>query len=203
MHVGCMTKHHAVYVRTSSKTQDQRSQVADLERWAAAQELPVKWYRDSASGKSMDRPAWNKLQAAIDVSDVASVIVWRLDRLGRTARGLTSLFADLQARDIGLISLREGLDLGTPAGRLMSHVLASVAQYETEVRSERQAAGIAAARAAGKRWGGRQPGTVTAAVAEKQAAIRTLHKAGESVSAIARATGLSRPTIYAVIRGEW
>ena len=57
------------------------------------------------------------------------------------------------------VSLKDGIDLGTPAGRLMANVLASVAAYETEVRKERQLAGIAKAKAEGKRWGGRRPGT--------------------------------------------
>jgi DNA invertase Pin-like site-specific DNA recombinase len=89
-------------------------------------------------------------------------VVWRLDRLGRTVSGLARLFEELQARKVGLVSLRDGLDLHTAAGRLMAHVLASVAAYELEVKSERQRAGIEAARAEnGGRcpWGGRKPGT--------------------------------------------
>ena len=81
-------------------------------------------------------------------------VVWRLDRLGRTAKGLTALFEELQRLGVGLVSLKEGLDLSTAAGCLMANVLASVAQFETELRSERILAGQAAARAQGKRWGG-------------------------------------------------
>jgi DNA invertase Pin-like site-specific DNA recombinase len=198
-----MTKHLAIYVRVSSRKQDQRSQLPDLERWAAAQNQPVVYYRDKFSGKTMDRPGWQKLQAAIDRGDVATVVCWRLDRLGRTARGLTALFHDLQQASVNLVSLKEGIDLSTPAGRMLANVLASLAQFETEVRSERQAAGIAAARAAGKTWGGRQSGTVTKDVADKAESVRKLHNAGESVSSIARSVGLSRPTIYALIRGSW
>jgi DNA invertase Pin-like site-specific DNA recombinase len=61
----------------------------------------------------------------------------RLDRLGRTAKGLTALFEELQSRHVGLVLLGEGLDLSTPAGRLLANVLASVSQYESEVRGER------------------------------------------------------------------
>ena len=61
-----------------------------------------------------------------------------LDRLGRTAKGLTALFEDLVTRKVNLVSLKDGLDLSTPAGRLMANVLASVAAYETEVRSEQR-----------------------------------------------------------------
>jgi DNA invertase Pin-like site-specific DNA recombinase len=189
----------AAYVRVSSKRQDHKSQLADLERWAAAQSEPVEWFRDKASGKSMERPGWEKLQAAIERGEVRKIVVWRLDRLGRTARGLTQLFAELQDRGIGLVSLREGIDLETPAGRMMANVIASVAQYETEVRSERQRAGIAAALAAGKKWGGRKPGTRIRVTPEKEQAVKRLHSAGESIAAIARTVGLSRPTIYKVL----
>jgi DNA invertase Pin-like site-specific DNA recombinase len=198
-----MPKHIAIYVRVSSRKQDHRSQLPDLERWAAAQDKPVVFYRDKFTGKTMDRPGWSKLQAAIDRGEVAAVVCWRLDRLGRTARGLTALFSDLQERGVNLISLKDAIDLGTASGRMLANVLASVAQFETEVRSERQAAGIAAAREAGKTWGGRKEGTVTQDVANKSESVLTLHKAGKSVSAIARDVGLSRPTIYAVIRGSW
>lgn len=198
-----MTKFIAVYVRVSSKRQDHRSQMPDLERWAAGQELPVKWFTDKFTGKNMERPGWSKLQAAIDRGEVAAIVCWRLDRLGRTARGLTALFAELQERGINIISLKEGIDLSTPAGRMLANVLASVAQFETECRAERVLAGQAAAREAGKTWGGRKEGTQTKAVTEKADAVRTLHAAGRTVSVISRCTGLSRPTIYAVLRGGW
>jgi DNA invertase Pin-like site-specific DNA recombinase len=192
-------KHAAVYLRVSSKRQDHRSQKPDLDAWAAGQKLPVVWYRDSFTGKTMDRPGWQKLQAAIERGEVAAVCCWRLDRLGRTAKGLTALFDDLRSRKVNLVSLREGIDLSTPAGRMMANMLASVAQYETELRAERVLAGQAVARAEGKTWGGRKPGTRVRVTAEKERTIKTMHKQGESISAIARAVELSRPTVYAVL----
>jgi DNA invertase Pin-like site-specific DNA recombinase len=194
-----MTKHIAVYVRVSSKAQDTKSQRPDLERWAKAQEIPAKWYSDTFTGKTMDRPGWTKLETAIAAGEVHQVVVWRLDRLGRTAKGLTALFADLQSRGVGLVSLKEGLDLSTPAGRLMAHVLASVAQYETEVRAERVRAGQEAAKAAGVTWGGSEKGWRRKATQEKARTVRQMHKAGESVAAIARTVGLSRPTVYSIL----
>jgi len=189
-------KHIAIYLRVSKRSQDTRSQRRDLEQWAAAQGKPIKWYRDKFTGKTMDRPGWQKLQTAIDAGHVSAVVVWRLDRLGRTAKGLTSLFADLQERGIGLVSLKDGLDLSTPAGRLMAHVLASVAQYETEVRAERIMAGQAAARANGKTWGGGKPGRRVRLTEEKEKAIKQLSREGKPVAEIARVVGLSRPTVY-------
>jgi DNA invertase Pin-like site-specific DNA recombinase len=194
-----MEKHIAIYLRVSSRGQDTKSQQPDLERWANAQAEPIVWYRDKFTGKTMDRPGWQKLAGAIQRGEVASVVVWRLDRLGRTAKGLTALFDDLRDRGIGLISLKDGLDLSTPAGRLMANVLASVAQYETEVRAERILAGQAAARAAGKRWGGSRKGRRLKVTQEHERLVHRLKDEGEAITSIARATGLSRPTVYSLL----
>ena len=130
-------RHPAIYTRVSSKKQDHASQMPDLERWAKAQEGEVRIYRDKFTGKSMERPGWSKLWAAVERGEVSKIVVWRLDRLGRTAAGLTKLFADLQERKVGLVSLKDGIDLSTPAGRMLANVLASIAQFETELRGER------------------------------------------------------------------
>ena len=194
-----MTKHIAVYVRVSSNLQDTKSQEPELERWAAAQGQPVKWYRDKATGKTMDRPGWQKLEEDIRLGKVSAVVVWRTDRLGRTAKGLTALFDDLQQRKVNLVSLKDSLDLSTSAGRLMANVLASVAQYETEIRGERVAAGQAVARANGKRWGGSKRGKRKKVTPTQEKMIQRMKQEGESVAAIAQAVGLSRPTVYDVL----
>jgi DNA invertase Pin-like site-specific DNA recombinase len=147
----------------------------------------------------MDRPGWRKLEAAINGCEVSKLVCWRLDRLGRTANGLTALFDNLRDRKIGLVSLRDGFDLETPSGRLMANVLASVAAYENEVRSERIVAGQAAARARGKRWGGSKPGQRKSVTPEKARAIRQLHAEGVPITRIAKAVGLCRPSIYNVL----
>lgn len=189
----------AIYVRVSSKSQDQRSQAAELKKWSECNAPDAKWYRDTATGTKMERPGMDRLLADINAGKIGRVVVWRLDRLGRTAAGLTKLFADLRERKVGLLSLRDSLDLDTPAGRLMAHVLASVAAYETEVRQERQAAGIAAAKAAGKTWGGSEPGRLLTVTKEQVAAVKRMAKQGEKVAVIARTVGLSRPTIYRLL----
>lgn len=194
-----MAKHVAVYVRVSSNGQDTKSQEPDLHRWANAQDAPVVWYKDKATGKTMERPGWAKLEAAFRQGKVSAVVVWRIDRLGRTAKGLTALFDELRERKVNLVSLRDGLDLSTAAGRLMANVLASVAQYETEVRGERVRAGQAVARKKGKRWGGSKPG-VRKQVSDVQVRTILRMKANdEKIADIARGVGLSRPTIYSVL----
>jgi DNA invertase Pin-like site-specific DNA recombinase len=193
----------AIYVRVSSRTQDTASQEPDLRRWVAALKgTPVRWYRDKFTGLTMNRPGFGKLLADVHLGKVARVVVWRLDRLGRTARGLTELFEDLLKHGVPLVSLKEGFDLETSAGRLLAHVLTSVAVFETEVRSERIVAGQAAARAAGRRWGGSPKGRRLKVTDEQEAVIRRMRGQGEGVTAIARATGLSRPTVYRVLGTE-
>jgi len=194
------SKHIALYLRVSSRKQDHRSQEPDLKRWVQAQEEPVAWYRDKTTGRNMDRAAWNRLERAVREGQVSTVVVWRLDRLGRTCAGLTMLFEELRQRKVNLISLRDSINLATPSGRLLAQVLASVAEYENEVRGERVRAGQAVARANGKTWGGSKKGRRLSVTREQVATIRRLRKDGEGISAIARATGLSRPTIYRLLR---
>ena len=195
-----MSRHIAVYVRVSTRKQDTRSQEPDLKRWAEAfADRPVRWYSDHQSGKDMNRPGWGKLEAAIDAGQVTKVVTWRLDRLGRTASGLTALFEKLNERKVGLVSLKDSLDLSTPAGRLMANVLASVAAFETELRGERVRAGQAAARAAGKRWGGSMKGRRLTVTKEQIETVKRLNEEGATKASMARATSLSQPTIYSIL----
>ncbi len=199
-----MAKHVAIYLRVSSRRQDTASQEPDLKRWADAQGEPVKFYRDKVSGKTMDRPGWKRLECDYRMGKVSAVVVWRLDRLGRTASGLTALFDELRSHKINLVSLRDGLDLKTPAGRLMAGVLASVSQYENEVRGERVRAGQAVARANGKRWGGSKRGVRKKVTPTQIKIICRMKIEGVPVAEIARATALTRPTIYNVLNErEW
>ena len=197
-----MSKHIAVYVRCSSRTQDHASQEPELKRWLAT--LPegsaVTWYSDVFSGKTMDRPGMQKLLSAIAGGEVSTLLVWRLDRLGRTASGLTALFEDLQRNRVNLVSVKDGLDLSTPAGRLMANVLASVAAFETEVRKERQAAGIAAAKADGRSWGGRPKGSGTVCTASRAKLAKQLKAEGRNVSEIALELKISRPSVYNLLK---
>jgi DNA invertase Pin-like site-specific DNA recombinase len=189
-----------VYRRVSGKGQDTASQDAELKRWVDAQGDPVQWVSDKFTGKTMDRPGWNKVAEMIKLRQVGRIVIWRLDRLGRTAKGLTALFEELREAGINLVSLRDGLDLTTPAGRLMANVLASVAAYETEIRGERVSAGLEVAKLKGTKLGRPQDVHTRLKVnPDQEAVIRRLKGEGQGVSAIARVTGLSRPTVYSVL----
>lgn len=195
--------HIAIYLRVSTRRQDARSQEPDLQRWvdAFAVDQEVRWYRDWAVGRTFDRPGWKQLENHLNLGQVSQLVVWRLDRLGRTASGLTTLMEKLVGRRIGLVSIKDGLDLATPAGRLIANVLASVAVYENEVRAERIIAGQAAAKAAGKSWGGSIKGRRLSLSNEQVAMIERLRGEGRKIAAIARATGVSRPSVYRVLKG--
>jgi DNA invertase Pin-like site-specific DNA recombinase len=194
---------NGVYMRVSKgRGQDTASQKPDLDRWVKAQDKGTKVYVDHQTGKTMDRPAFNRLMEDAEAGKVKTIVVWRLDRLGRTAAGLTALFNKLKALKVNLISLKDGLDLSTPAGTLMANVLASVAQYETEIRAERIHAGLEVAKAKGVRLG-RKPGSGLGkrivVKPEQEVMAKRMHQEGQGVSAIARATSLSRPTVYSII----
>jgi DNA invertase Pin-like site-specific DNA recombinase len=187
-----------IYVRVSTSKQDTKSQEPDLKAWQATHDK-TKWWKDRYTGKTMERPGFTAMMASVRSGD--TIVVWRLDRLGRTASGLTKLFEDLRARKVNLVSLKDGLDLSTPAGRLMANVLASVAAYETEVRGERIQAGLDVAKAKGVKLG-RKPGVHTAikVTADHRRIILDEKAKGAKVAAIARTLGLSRQTVYAVLK---
>lgn len=193
--------HEAIYLRVSSNQQTHASQLPELTAWADRRREAghdVEFYTDSFTGKTMKRPGWELLMEAMRAGRVTTIACWRLDRLGRTTSGLTTLFDELLSRDVNLVSLRDGIDLGTAAGRLMAGVLASMAQYETEIRGERIKAGMDAARAKGKKCGGGKPGR-RVVKPRKAARIQEQYVAGATIADIAKLNGISRGTVYNVL----
>lgn len=198
------SKFIAAYLRVSTDRQSTASQRPEIDNWLAVNsgKSEVQRFEDSASGRTFERPGWKALQAALEGGQVSTLVVWRVDRLGRTAAGLTRLFALLADKGVNLVSIKDGLDLVTPAGRLMANVLASVAEFENEIRRERIIAGQAKARAEGKRIGGSKPGRRIKVTEDVERSVVKLFKAGESKATIARTVGLSRPTVYRVLRNH-
>ena len=128
-------------------------------------------------------------------TELDTLVVWRLDRLGRTALETLAFLDQLEAAGVRFVSLREGIDPSSPAGRLMRHIIAAFAEYEREVISERIRAGVRSAKAQGKRWGGKKKGQRWKLTPEKQRTIKTLLQAGEKKTTIARQLGLSPKTV--------
>lgn len=171
------------YARVSTAHQSVDMQVIALKD-AGAEHV---WTEQMSGGRD-DRPALAALLAAAGAGDV--LMVWRLDRLGRSLSHLLSVAADLEARGIELRSLTEAIDTTTAGGRLIFHVFAAVAQFERALAGERSAAGVAAARAAGRIPG--RPKLPDATVA----AVRTLAEAGTPKTNIALSLGISRSSVY-------
>jgi DNA invertase Pin-like site-specific DNA recombinase len=173
------------YARVSTTEQKAHLQTDALKKAGC-----IRVWTDKASGSLDHRP---KLEAVLDhLRPGDTLVVWRLDRLGRNLRHLIATVNDLAAAGIGFKSLTEGIDTTTPAGRLTFHLFGALAEFERELIRERTAAGLAAARARG-RSGGR-PRVMTP---EKLAVARQIYDSrGHTLAAIGAVVGVSRSTLY-------
>jgi DNA invertase Pin-like site-specific DNA recombinase len=162
----------------------------DLQR-DALERAGCEWiFADTASGGLDERPQLVKVIAAVGSGD--TLVVWRLDRLGRSLRHLIDTVNDLRDRGVGFRSLQESIDTSTSGGKLVFHVFGALAEFERELVRERTQAGLAAARARG-RFGGR-PRAMTP---DKVRLARQLYDSREhTVEAIAKTLGVSRASIY-------
>jgi len=150
----------------------------------------VRVWTDKASGTLDHRPKLDQVLDHLRPGD--TLVVWRLDRLGRSLRHLIATVTDLRARQIGFRSLTEGIDTTTPAGRLIFHLFGALAEFEAALIRERTVAGLEAARARG-RHGGR-PRAMTP---DKLAVARRLYDQGDhTLAAIAATIDVSRSTLY-------
>jgi DNA invertase Pin-like site-specific DNA recombinase len=144
----------ALYARVSTFDQEPENQLAELRRYAAARDWTVVEYVDKGvSGAKDRRPALDQLLADARRRRFDVVVCWRLDRLGRNLKHLVTLLEDLQTLGVAFVSLAEGIDATTPAGKLQMHILAAIAEFERGRIRERVMAGLERAKAAGKRLG--------------------------------------------------
>jgi DNA invertase Pin-like site-specific DNA recombinase len=192
-----------IYSRVSSNKQDTAAQDHELKKWADGKE--VQWYRDKFTGKTTERPGLQKLLKDCRTGAIDTVVVWRIDRLGRTALGLHKMFEEFRDLKINFISIRDGVNLETPSGRLIAGVLASVASFETEVRAERINAGLEVKRqnvAEGKdTWNvGRPKGSAHKMTDEVKKQLYKMLDEKENKSKISRVLKISRQTIYTAIK---
>lgn len=150
---------------------------------------------DIGSG-ARDRPQRNVLLKAARRQELDAILVWRLDRWGRSVADLVGTLMELNELEVGFVSLTEALDLTTSAGRAMAGLLAVFAQFEREILQERVKAGIAQARKEGKPHG-RPPTAKTHAVQVKQ-----LYAQGLNKSQIARHLGIGRTSVRRILEGQ-
>jgi DNA invertase Pin-like site-specific DNA recombinase len=179
-----------LYARVS--TQDQRTlpmQNRAMREYAARRGWTIAMQVKEVGSGAAQRQMREKLIEAARRREIDVVLVWRLDRWGRSVTDLLATLRELEHLGVGFVSLTEALDLTTPAGRAMAALLAVFAEFEREILSERVRAGLAHARQNGRHLG--RP--ITAALHAKQ--VRKLHRSGISKSAIARQLNIGRTSV--------
>lgn len=169
----------AIYARVSTTDQTCRNQLLELHRYAAARGWTAADYVDQGvSGAKDRRPALDTLLADARRRRFDVLVVWRLDRLGRNLRHLVTLLEDVQALGIAFVSLAEGIDATTPAGKLQMHILAAIAEFERARIAERVRAGLARVKAQGQRLG-RRPHRISDNDLDRVASLSTRKAAEE------------------------
>jgi len=184
------------YIRASKD-----KQATILQEDAMKREECKRVFTDKMTGKRFDRPEYLKMLDLVRPGDV--IVVWRLDRLGRSLKELIETVTDLAAHGIELKSLKENIDTTTPTGKFMFHVMAALTEFERDLISERTQAGLEAARARGRK-GGRPAVTKNMSVAALSQARELYASQRMSVAEIMNRTGFrSRTTFYKyVVNGE-
>ncbi len=172
------------YARVSTATQSD-----DLQRDALMKAGCERIFSDELSGGRTDRPGLEAALATLRSGD--TLIVWRLDRLGRSLRHLVQLAEELKLRDIELRSLTEGIDTSTSAGQLTFHIFSALAEFERALIRERVQAGLEAAASRGRRGG--RPSVVSPATMR---AIKSMSAAGLTAKEICSQLKISRATLY-------
>ncbi|MCE7626389.1 recombinase family protein [Vibrio fluvialis] len=172
------------YARVSTDDQDLALQLDALKNHGCE-----RVFEEKVSGRSQKRPMLDRMLDTLREGD--TVVVWRLDRLGRGLKHLIELMSDFQERGIQFVSLNEAIDTSTPTGELTFHIFASIAQFERAIISERTKAGLKAARARGRK-GGRKPSLSQQDI--KKAAAMLLDPSVTKTD-VAKHFKVSRPTL--------
>jgi DNA invertase Pin-like site-specific DNA recombinase len=176
------------YVRVSTHEQN-----LDLQKDALAKVGCEEIFEDHISGKNLERPGLQQAFEMVRKGD--SLIVWRLDRLGRSLKELIELVNQLDKRQIGLLSICESINTTTSSGKLVFHIFGALAEFERNLIIERTKAGLTAARARGRK-GGRPKGLSRQAEATACAAETLYLERKLSVNQIAEKLGVSKRTLY-------
>lgn len=178
------------YARVSTRDQNLDMQLAALKE-AGCEKI----YQEKVSGVG-ERA---ELQSALRyLRDGDCLVVYKLDRLGRSMRDLLNILSDLEKRGIGVVSLKDGIDASSTSGKLIMHIFAALAEFERSLIAERTADGRAAARKAGKKFGRPKNGH-----SDKAVACASLYRSGMTVSQIqAQLSIRSKSTVYRFLRME-
>jgi len=154
-------------------------------------------FTDQLSGSKAVRPGLEELKHILRRGD--QVIVWKLDRLGRSLRDLVDLINYFEGKDVGFTSIEDRIDTTTPVGQFTFHVFAAVAQFERDIIRVRTLAGLKAARARGRKGG--RPGGLSKKAQDKARLVESLYREKDrSISEICSHLDISRPTLYRYLR---
>ena len=180
------------YARVSTK-----DQVLDLQIDALNKDGCEMIFEETASGAKTDRPELQNLLKHIRKGDI--VVVYKLDRLGRSLKHLLEVVSELNSKEVGIRSINDAIDTTTPQGRLFFNISASFAEFERDLIRERTKSGLEAARARGRK-GGRRQG-MTKEAEQKAILAETYYKEGKmGVNQIAEEIGVSKMTLYKYLR---
>jgi len=189
----------ALYARVSTrdKGQDPEMQLVELREFAVKRgwQITGEFVDVGVSGSKDSRPQLDAMMRLAKTRKLDVIAVWKLDRFGRSLRHLVDSLAELKAVGCAFVSLRDNLDLSTPAGRMMFHVIGAMAEFERELIRERVKAGLAHARSKGQRLG--RP-KVRRDRDEDAKIIRRMRAEGESYAEIAEALGRTKSDVYRV-----
>jgi DNA invertase Pin-like site-specific DNA recombinase len=179
----------AVYARISTRDQNCELQLRELREYAERRNFEIvgEYIDRGISGSKDSRPQLNRLMADAHRRQFDAIVVWKIDRFGRSLKHLVTALADLAAYGVAFVSLRDNLDLSTPSGRLMFHVVAAMAEFERELIRERVRAGIANAKAKGVTLGRRK-------VSVDAASVARLRSEGRSWAEVCQSLNLSKGT---------
>jgi DNA invertase Pin-like site-specific DNA recombinase len=189
----------ALYARvpTRDKGQDPEMQLTEMREFAAKRgwEIAGEFVDVGDSGSKDSRPQLDAMMRLAKTRKLDVIAVWKLDRFERSLRHLVDALAELKAVGCAFVSLRDNLDLTTPAGRMMFHVIGAMAEFERELIRERVKAGLAHARSKGQKLG--RP-KVRRDRDEDAKVIRRMRAEGDSYGEIAEALGRTKSDIYRV-----
>ena len=177
------------YARVSTHEQN-----LDLQKDALQKAGCEKVIVDVASGKKEKRSGLDRARDQLRKGDV--LVVWRLDRLGRSLKHLIELMNEMERAGIGFCSLQEAINTTTPGGKLVFHIFGALAEFERNLIRERTKAGLDAARARGRKGG--RPKALD--VEQRKLAVDLYEQRKHTVDEICRTLGISKPTLYGYVR---
>jgi DNA invertase Pin-like site-specific DNA recombinase len=183
------------YARVSTRDQNLDLQIDALKK-AGCDHTYI--YKEQISGGTKERPELQKMMGQLRHGDV--VVIWKLDRLGRSLTDLVHLVNEIQSKGAGLLSLNDNIDTTTPTGKLNFHIFAAIAEFERDIIRERTKAGLESARARGRRGG--RPRGLSKDAQIKAAAATALFSQKKSVSEICKTLNISKKTLYRYLRSS-